>query len=79
MPVLDISEVGAGGGSLIWSTRAARACGPHSAGAAPGPACYGPGGEEPTLTEALVVIGYLNPESLAGGTQAIHRGSRSAR
>ncbi len=72
VPALDIAEVGAGGGSVIWVDQgSAPRVGPHSAGAAPGPACYGAGGEEPTLTDALVVLGYLNPTSLAGGTQAI--------
>ncbi len=72
VPSLDISEVGAGGGSVIWVDQGgAPRVGPHSAGADPGPACYGLGGEEPTLTDALVALGYLNQESLAGGTQAI--------
>jgi len=72
VPSLDIAEVGAGGGSVIWVDQGgAPRVGPHSAGAAPGPACYGLGGLEPTLTDALVVLGYLNQESLAGGTQPI--------
>lgn len=73
LPVIDISEVGAGGGSIVWIDRAgALKVGPHSAGASPGPACYGKGGKEPTVTDANVVLGYLNPASLAGGTVAIH-------
>ena len=72
VPALDIAEVGAGGGSVIWVDQGgAPRVGPHSAGAAPGPACYGLGGEEPTLTDALVVLGYLSQEALAGGTQPI--------
>ncbi|TPE48972.1 hydantoinase/oxoprolinase family protein [Amaricoccus solimangrovi] len=68
LPVIDISEVGAGGGSIVWRDRAgALKVGPHSAGAAPGPACYGAGGTEPTVTDANMVLGYLNPEALAGG------------
>lgn len=68
LPVIDISEVGAGGGSIVWRDRAgALKVGPHSAGARPGPACYGAGGTEPTVTDANMVLGYLNPEALAGG------------
>ncbi|MCX8996989.1 hydantoinase/oxoprolinase family protein [Rhizobiaceae bacterium BDR2-2] len=69
LPVIDISEVGAGGGSIVWTDRAgALKVGPHSAGAFPGPACYGKGGTEPTVTDANVVLGFLNPEALAGGS-----------
>jgi N-methylhydantoinase A len=72
VPALDIAEVGAGGGSVIWVDQGgAPRVGPQSAGAAPGPACYGLGGSEPTLTDALVVLGYLNQRALAGGTQPI--------
>ncbi|SMO80309.1 hydantoinase/oxoprolinase family protein [Paracoccus laeviglucosivorans] len=68
LPVIDISEVGAGGGSIVWRDRAgALKVGPHSAGARPGPACYGLGGTEPTVTDANMVLGYLNPQALAGG------------
>jgi N-methylhydantoinase A len=68
LPVIDISEVGAGGGSIVWRDRAgALKVGPHSAGARPGPACYGAGGTDPTVTDANMVLGYLNPEALAGG------------
>lgn len=68
LPVIDISEVGAGGGSIVWRDRAgALKVGPHSAGARPGPACYGTGGTEPTVTDANMVLGFLNPEALAGG------------
>ncbi|WP_190816128.1 hydantoinase/oxoprolinase family protein [Saccharopolyspora pogona] len=72
-PSIDIAEVGAGGGSVI-STDAAGALhvGPTSAGSRPGPACYGNGGERPTLTDANVALGYLSPEALAGGRVAIH-------
>jgi N-methylhydantoinase A len=69
VPAVDIAEVGAGGGSLAWIDRGGSLqVGPRSAGARPGPACYGHGGEEPTLTDANVVLGYLNPCWLAGGT-----------
>jgi N-methylhydantoinase A len=68
LPVIDISEVGAGGGSIVWLDKAgALKVGPRSAGAVPGPACYG-AGSEPTVTDANVVLGYLNPKALAGGT-----------
>jgi N-methylhydantoinase A len=67
-PAIDLAEVGAGGGSLIWIDRGgALKIGPQSAGAFPGPACYGLGGSEPTITDANVVLGYLNPAYLAGG------------
>ena len=72
LPVIDISEVGAGGGSIVWLDKAgALKVGPHSAGASPGPACYGAGGTAPTVTDANVVLGYLNPLALAGGTLRI--------
>jgi len=67
LPVLDIAEVGAGGGSIVWIDRGgALKVGPRSAGAVPGPACYGVG-DEPTVTDASVVLGYLNPQAIAGG------------
>ena len=68
VPAIDIAEVGAGGGSIVYlDTGGALRVGPQSAGAVPGPACYALGGEEPTLTDANLVLGYLNPEYLAGG------------
>ena len=72
LPVIDISEVGAGGGSIAWLDKAGSLkVGPRSAGAVPGPACYGIGNDEPTVTDANVVLGYLNPEALAGGSVTI--------
>lgn len=72
VPSIDIAEVGAGGGSIIGVDAAgALHVGPGSAGSRPGPACYGQGGERPTLTDANVVLGYLNPDSIAGGRVAI--------
>ena len=69
IPVIDISEVGAGGGSIVWFDRVGHMkVGPLSAGASPGPVCYGMGGEEPTVTDANLVLGYLNPTAIAGGT-----------
>ena len=68
LPVIDISEVGAGGGSIAWLDKAGSLkVGPQSAGAAPGPACYGGGNTEPTVTDANLLLGYLNPTALAGG------------
>ena len=73
IPVVDISEVGAGGGSIAQGdTAGAVRGGPHSAGADPGPACYGFGNQYPTVTDANLVLGYLNPDSLAGGALKIH-------
>lgn len=75
LPVIDISEVGAGGGSIVWFDKAgALKVGPHSAGADPGPMCYAQGGADPTVTDANVVLGYINPHSLAGGTVPIDAG-----
>jgi N-methylhydantoinase A len=72
LPVIDVSEVGAGGGSIVRvDSGGALKVGPESAGADPGPACYGRGGREPTVTDANVVLGYLNPRALAGGTVPI--------
>lgn len=71
-PSLDISEVGAGGGSIVWLDDAgAPRVGPRSAGADPGPACYDRGGVEPTVTDANLVLGFLGPDAIAGGTVAI--------
>lgn len=68
VPSIDIAEVGAGGGSIISVDDAgALHVGPESAGSRPGPACYAQGGDKPTLTDANVMLGYLNPESIAGG------------
>ena len=68
VPTIDIVEVGAGGGSIA-SVDAAGGfqVGPRSAGAVPGPVCYARGGEHPTVTDANLVLGYLNPETLVGG------------
>ena len=72
VPAYDIVEVGAGGGSLSWiDDGGALRVGPRSAGAVPGPACYGRGGTEPTITDANVALGYMNPGKIAGGTVPI--------
>lgn len=68
LPFIDVSEIGAGGGSIVAvdETGGLRV-GPRSAGAAPGPVCYDIGGTEPTFTDAMVALGYLNPSAIAGG------------
>ncbi|GAA2915809.1 hydantoinase/oxoprolinase family protein [Streptosporangium fragile] len=67
-PAIDLAEVGAGGGSIAWvDTAGALRTGPRSAGSEPGPACYGLGGDEPTVTDANVVLGYLDPASFTSG------------
>ena len=72
VPAIDLAEVGAGGGSLIWlDAGGAMQIGPRSAGADPGPVCYGRGGTYPTVTDANVVLGYLNPNHLVGGELTI--------
>ena len=68
LPFIDVSEIGAGGGSIVSLDRAgALRVGPRSAGADPGPVCYGLGGAEPTFTDAMVATGYLNRDAIAGG------------
>ena len=74
VPAIDIAEVGAGGGSIAGiDTGGLLKVGPQSAGAEPGPACYGLGNDRPTVTDANVVLGLLNPRALAGGRLAIDR------
>ncbi len=74
IPVIDISEVGAGGGSIAALDRAgALRVGPRSAGASPGPACYGLGNDQPTVTDANLVLGYLHDGSLAGGALEVDK------
>jgi len=71
---IDLAEVSAGGGTVAWIDEADELkAGPQSAGSNPGPACYGLGGTHPTVTDANVVLGRLNPLSLLGGTMPIHR------
>jgi N-methylhydantoinase A len=73
-PSIDIAEVGAGGGSIAYLDRAGGLrVGPHSAGALPGPACYGRGGMLPTVTDANVVLGYIRAGQLADGQVSIDR------
>jgi len=71
-PMLDINTVGAGGGSIAWVDEGGHLkVGPRSAGADPGPACYGLGNPEPTVTDANIVLGILNQEHLLGGSMPI--------
>jgi N-methylhydantoinase A len=75
VPAIDLAEVGAGGGSIVWrDAGGALQVGPRSAGASPGPLCYDLGGAEPTVTDANVVLGYLNPTALAGGAVKLNAG-----
>jgi N-methylhydantoinase A len=67
MPLVDIHTIGAGGGSLAWLEAGGLRVGPQSAGAMPGPACYGRGGTEPTVTDANLFLGRLDPEFFLGG------------
>ena len=78
-PAIDIAEVGAGGGSIARIDAGGRLIvGPDSAGAEPGPACYKRGGTLPTVTDANVVLGFVNPCALAGGRLPIHRDAACA-
>lgn len=68
-PMVDVNAIGSGGGSIAWIDDAGGLrVGPRSAGAEPGPACYGRGGKHATVTDASVVLGYLNPEYFAAGS-----------
>ena len=79
VPVIDLAEVSAGGGSIAWiDPGGALKVGPHSAGADPGPAAYGRGGTLPTVTDANVVLGYLDPGSLLDGSLKIDRAAAEA-
>jgi N-methylhydantoinase A len=79
VPVIDLAEVSAGGGSIAWIDPAGSLqVGPRSAGADPGPVCYGRGGTEPTVTDANLVLGYLDTHSLLGGRMSIDYDAASA-
>ncbi|TVT14248.1 hydantoinase/oxoprolinase family protein [Amycolatopsis acidiphila] len=75
MSVVNIHTVGAGGGSVAWVEAGGLRVGPRSAGARPGPACYGRGGTEPTVTDANLVLGRIDPEGFAGGQLTLDTGS----
>ncbi|MEO8717085.1 MAG: hydantoinase/oxoprolinase family protein [Burkholderiales bacterium] len=81
LPKVDIQAIGAGGGSLAQAHPETRTLtvGPESAGAFPGPVCYGRGGTEPTVTDAQLVLGYLDPDNFAGGRMKLdHAAARAA-
>ena len=68
VPMVDVNAIGSGGGSIAWLDGAnGLRVGPHSAGAEPGPACYARGGTEPTVTDASLMLGYLDPDNFLGG------------
>jgi len=71
MPIVNIHTIGAGGGSIAWLEAGGLRVGPHSAGADPGPACYGQGGTEPTVTDANVALGRIDPNSFLGGEMTL--------
>jgi N-methylhydantoinase A len=76
VPTVEIIEIGAGGGSIVWSDAAGGLhVGPRSAGADPGPACYGRAGTEPTLTDANLLLGRLDPGYFLGGTMSLDAGA----
>ncbi|MFB6194644.1 MAG: hydantoinase/oxoprolinase family protein [Haloplanus sp.] len=72
VPMVDVNTIGAGGGSVAWvDDRGVLQVGPTSAGSDPGPACYGRGGDDPTVTDANLALGYLNPDYFLGGAMAL--------
>ncbi|MSQ51103.1 MAG: hydantoinase/oxoprolinase family protein [Betaproteobacteria bacterium] len=74
IPKVAVESVGAGGGSIVWcDDNGLLRVGPHSAGAEPGPACYGAGGSAPTVTDVNLLLGYLNPEAFLGGEMRLDR------
>ena len=78
-PMVDVHTIGAGGGSIAWLDEGgALRVGPRSAGAQPGPACYGRGGEEPTVTDANLVLGYLADGAVLGGEVVLARAPAEA-
>jgi N-methylhydantoinase A len=78
MSVVNIHTVGAGGGSVAWAEAGGLRVGPRSAGARPGPACYGRGGTEPTVTDANLVLGRIDPDGFAGGQMTLDGAAASA-
>ena len=79
LPRVDVESVGAGGGSLAWiDERTMLRVGPRSAGSSPGPVCYGRGGTQVALTDALLVLGYIDPARFLGGTMVLDRAAAVA-
>ena len=76
IPKVAVESVGAGGGSIVWcDDNGLLRVGPHSAGADPGPACYGAGGTAPTVTDVNLVLGYFSPDAFLGGEMKLDRGA----
>jgi len=73
LPMVDVESIGAGGGSIASVEAGALKVGPQSAGSEPGPICYGRGGRQPTVTDANLVLGYLDPDSFCGGAFPLRR------
>ena len=73
IPIYDVRTIGAGGGSIAWLDAGLLNVGPESAGAEPGPICYGRGGTRPTVTDACLVLGYIDPDGFLGGTMRLDR------
>jgi N-methylhydantoinase A len=75
LPIIDVTSIGAGGGSIAWiePETGVLKVGPQSAGASPGPACYGAGGREPTVTDANVLLGGIDPDNFLGGRMRLDR------
>ncbi|WP_226575733.1 hydantoinase/oxoprolinase family protein [Acuticoccus sediminis] len=72
VPMVDVNAIGAGGGSLAWiDASGGLRVGPHSAGSEPGPVAYGRGGTQPTVTDASIVLGYIDPNYFVGGTMTL--------
>ncbi|MEM1232337.1 MAG: hydantoinase/oxoprolinase family protein [Pseudomonadota bacterium] len=78
MSIVDIQTIGTGGGSIAWLDGGAMRVGPHSAGSQPGPACYGRGGTEPTVTDANLYLGRLGNSSLLGGDMNLDEAAASS-
>jgi N-methylhydantoinase A len=79
IPMIDIRTIGAGGGSIAWIDKGGMLrVGPHSAGASPGPACYGAGGVEATVTDANLVLGRINPDNFLGGAMQLDTAAAEA-
>ena len=73
MPVVAVSSIGAGGGSVVWvDAQGILKVGPRSAGADPGPLCYGRGGKEPTITDCYLLVGLINPDHFLGGRMKLN-------
>ena len=79
IPTIDIHTIGAGGGSIAWIDDGGHLqVGPRSAGAVPGPACYGKGGEDATFTDAALAVGYLDADNFLGGDMSVDAGQSAA-